>query len=55
MTISEIKKVFERRGYRLKRLPNGKVAFINRRGKQTLTYDSYAKAYNSLYRSGMIK
>ncbi len=55
MTISEIKKVFERRGYKLNRLPNGKVAFINRRGKNTMTFDSYAKAYNSLYRSGMIK
>lgn len=55
MTIKEIKQAFERRGYKLKKLPNGKVAFYTRRGKHTLTYDSYAAAYKNLYLSGMIK
>lgn len=55
MKIADIKKTFEKRGYKLKKLPNGKVAFYTRRGKHTLTYDSYAKAYKDLYLSGMIK
>lgn len=50
MKISEIKKAFEKKGYKLKRLPNGRVAFYNRKGKQTLTFDSYAKAYNEFYK-----
>ncbi len=55
MKIADIKKTFENRGYKLKRLPNGKVAFITRRGKHTMTFDSYAEAYKKMYLSGMIK
>ena len=55
MKISEIKKTFEKRGYKLKKMANGKVAFYTRKGKHTLTYDSYASAYKNLYLSGMIK
>ena len=50
MKIADIKKAFEKHGYKLKRLPNGKVAFYNRRGKHTLNFNSFAQAYDDFYK-----